>query len=83
MRGLTVLAMGAVLLGGSAQAASFDCTRAKSLRERAVCANPALSAADEAMARGYAAAQAAASEAAAAVMALVRDGFGEADRGDG
>ena len=54
----------------SALAASFDCKAAKSLRERAICADPELSKADEDLARAYSAAQA---EASAAYRAELRD----------
>lgn len=37
----------------AAQAASFDCTKAKTLQEKAICASPQLSAADEQMAAAY------------------------------
>jgi uncharacterized protein len=50
-------------VSASANAASFDCKAAKSLRERAICADPELSQADDALARAYSAAQAEASPA--------------------
>ena len=43
-------------------AASFDCKAAKTVRERAVCADPELSKADDALARAYNDAQTAAPE---------------------
>ncbi|HEX4329706.1 MAG TPA: hypothetical protein VH105_23165 [Burkholderiales bacterium] len=43
-----------LLLGGAqAQAASFDCAKASAKVEKAICANPALSALDERMAAAY------------------------------
>jgi uncharacterized protein len=45
---------------GLAQAASFDCTKAKTLQEKAICTNPKLSAADDELAAAYRTALAAA-----------------------
>jgi len=45
-----------LLLSNAALAASFDCTKAKSPQEKAICASPELSAADEKMAGAYKAA---------------------------
>jgi uncharacterized protein len=41
------------LLSGLAHAASFDCTKAKTAQEKAICGTPALSAADDQMAAAY------------------------------
>ena len=38
-----------------AHAASFDCTKAKTAQEKAICGTPALSAADDQMAAAYSA----------------------------
>jgi uncharacterized protein len=45
-----------LLVSNAALAASFDCTKAKSPQEKAICASPELSAADEKMAGAYKAA---------------------------
>jgi uncharacterized protein YecT (DUF1311 family) len=42
-----------LLACGVAQAASFDCSKAKTPQEKAICASPQLSAADEQMAAAY------------------------------
>lgn len=42
-----------LLACGVAQAASFDCSKAKTPQEKAICASPELSAADEQMAAAY------------------------------
>jgi uncharacterized protein len=50
----THLALGALfLLCTLAHAASFDCTKAKTAQEKAICVSPALSAADDEMAAAY------------------------------
>ena len=41
------------LLCALAHAASFDCTKAKTAQEKAICGTPALSAADDQMAAAY------------------------------
>src|SRR5665213_4587727 len=46
---------------GIAHAASFDCAKAKTPQEKAICVSPSLSAADEQMAAAYRAVLAAAS----------------------
>src|SRR5262249_20302137 len=51
---LLVLALVALLLPDTGAAASFDCAKAKSPLERAICGNRDLSAADEELARAYA-----------------------------
>ena len=43
-----------LLVSNAALAARFDCTKAKSPREKALCASPKLSAAGETMARNRA-----------------------------
>ena len=53
MRRLLVVLAVTALFGGAARAASFDCNAAKSVRERAICADTKLSAADEQLARAY------------------------------
>jgi len=59
------------------QAASFDCAKASSQVEKAICANPALSRADEVLARAYATALGGLSdEAKAAVQAGQREWLG-------
>jgi uncharacterized protein YecT (DUF1311 family) len=42
-----------LLASGAAQAASFDCSKAKTPQEKAICASPELSKADEEMAAAY------------------------------
>jgi uncharacterized protein len=42
-----------LLASGAAQAASFDCDKAKTPQEKAICASPGLSQADENMAAAY------------------------------
>ena len=42
-----------VAFGDAAAAASFDCAGARTRAEKAICADPALAAADEAMGRAY------------------------------
>ena len=50
----THLALGLpFLLCVLAHAASFDCTKAKTAQEKAICGTPALSAADDQMAAAY------------------------------
>jgi len=49
-----------LLAGGAALGASFDCTKAKTPQEKAICASPELSAADDQMAAAYRAVLAAA-----------------------
>jgi uncharacterized protein YecT (DUF1311 family) len=50
----TLLALGLpILLCTLARAASFDCTKAKTAQEKAICASPDLSAADDEMAAAY------------------------------
>jgi len=54
---LTVLLSLFLLMGGlPAQSASFDCLKASTAREKAICADPALSSLDEKIASAYAAA---------------------------
>jgi uncharacterized protein len=43
----------ALLMGGVAHAASFDCAKAKSPQEKAICSSPRLSAADDQLATAY------------------------------
>ncbi len=62
MRGLMILVAALSLVAGTANAASFDCKAAKSVRERAICADPELSKADDALARAYNDAQSVAPE---------------------
>ena len=47
-----------VLMAGIAQAASFDCKKATSKMERAICGNPSLSGLDESLAAAYSTAKA-------------------------
>jgi len=42
-----------LLAAGTAHAASFDCSKAKTSQEKAICGSPELSAADERMAAAY------------------------------
>ncbi|MGO9317839.1 MAG: DUF3298 domain-containing protein [Terracidiphilus sp.] len=50
----TLLALAVpLLLGTLARAASFDCTKAKTAQEKAICGTPALSTADDQMAAAY------------------------------
>jgi uncharacterized protein len=49
--------MAVLLMAGSAQAASFDCKKATSKMERAVCGTPRLSGLDESLAAAYTAAK--------------------------
>jgi uncharacterized protein len=51
-----LILLGASCLSFAAQAASFDCAKAKGAFERTICDNPGLSALDEEMARHYRAA---------------------------
>lgn len=51
-------ALGVVVSPGNASAASFDCTKASTLQEKAVCGSPALSALDEKLADAYKSARA-------------------------
>ena len=50
----SVAALGLLLVGEASHAASFDCTRAQSKIEKAVCANPDVSDLDEYLGRYYA-----------------------------
>lgn len=45
--------VGLFLLAGSASAASFDCGKAATFVEKAICSNPALGALDEALSANY------------------------------
>jgi uncharacterized protein len=60
-----------LLACGVAQAASFDCAKAKTPQEKAICASPELSAADEQMAAAYKVALVAAPE---EMIAEIREG---------
>jgi uncharacterized protein len=51
---IAVAPVAAPLGGGAAHAASFDCAHAANATERAICANPSLSAIDSAMSLAYA-----------------------------
>jgi len=42
-----------LMASGAAQAASFDCVKAKTPQEKAICTSPKLSAADDSMAAAY------------------------------
>ena len=42
-----------LLASGAAHAASFDCSKAKTPQEKAICGSPELSVADEQMAAAY------------------------------
>lgn len=50
---LKILLVLLLLAGGVGHAASFDCTKAKSPQEKAICASPELSAADDQLAAAY------------------------------
>lgn len=65
---MRALGMVCVLLPCLAQAASFDCKAARTLREKAICADPVLSVADETLAAAYAAARDKASDATKAML---------------
>ena len=55
---LVISALFALLISiGNANAASFDCTKASTQQEKAVCANPTLSALDDKLAEAYKAAR--------------------------
>lgn len=72
-----VSAMVLPLAAAPAQAASFDCARASTAVEKAICANPDLSRSDEVLARAYATALGGLSdEAKAAVQAGQREWLG-------
>lgn len=58
----------ALVLSAPAQAASFDCARASTEVEKAICANPELSRSDEVLARAYATALGGLSDEAKAAM---------------
>jgi uncharacterized protein YecT (DUF1311 family) len=60
-----------LLASGAAHAASFDCAKAKTPQEKAICASPQLSAADDQMAAAYKAVLAAATP---EIAAELRDG---------
>lgn len=77
-----VLALAAlVLFMPVAQAASFDCARAGTSFEKAICANPDLSRADETLAKAYATALGGLSQAAANTLkATQHDWLGYAER---
>ncbi len=64
MRGLArLMVISGLLASGPVFAASFDCNAAKTLRERAICADAELSQADEALSAAYTTTRDAASEA--------------------
>jgi uncharacterized protein len=72
---LTILAMVGLVAATSAHAASFDCTKAATVDERAVCADPRLSAMDTLLGRAFAEAKKAAAadaEDTARLMAIAR-----------
>lgn len=54
---LALLSVSAILFATPAFGASFDCTKATTRNEKAICADPRLSRADEEMARAYEAAR--------------------------
>jgi uncharacterized protein YecT (DUF1311 family) len=56
MRKLALLAASLLLCGSAARAASFDCAKASTAIEKAICADPALSKADEQLAEAFASA---------------------------
>lgn len=84
-RGLALMGVSAFALSMPAVAASFDCRRAHTANERAICADAALSALDERLAQAYQAALGRAGLRRAAVVAWQRDWLlaGDVARCDG